>query len=74
MKTRNLIFLDNFILFRENENKSENIRNKNNINNNHVNMNDLNFNVNKMNVNNIIKKEINENDNQFILKILENEN
>ncbi len=37
-------------------------------------MNDLNFNVNKMNVNNIIKKEINENDNQFILKILENEN
>jgi hypothetical protein len=74
MHTRNLIFLDSFILNKENDNKSENIVKKINIDNHHLNMNiDLNLNLKKINENNLINEESNKNENQYFLNILESE-
>ena len=75
MHNRNLIFLDSFILNKENDNKSENIVKKINIDNHHLNMNiDLNLNLKKINENNLINEESNKNENQYFLNILESEN
>jgi hypothetical protein len=74
MHNRNLIFLDSFILNKENDNKSENIVKKINIDNHHLNMNiDLNLNLKKINENNLINEESNKNENQYFLNILESE-
>ena len=74
MHNRNLIFLDSFILNKQNDNKSENIVKKINIDNHHLNMNiDLNLNLKKINENNLINEESNKNENQYFLNILESE-